>query len=129
MTDPIILDAIKVSQRQFREIATKIESDLIDECPVKKGALRDSITKERKSDTLYRIGVDSDKLRNDARNISHFDYSQIVVDGLDHWITIKVKNKKSLHWTKGGKDYFAYSVRIPPRKGNDFISRVANKYR
>lgn len=129
MTDPIILDAIKVSQRQFRDIATRIENDLIDECPKKTGALSESITKEKKSDTLYRIGVDSTLLRNNPKNISHFDYSEIVVDGLDHWITIKVKNKKSLHWTKNGKDYFAYSVRIPPRKGNDFISRVADKYR
>ena len=60
--------------KQFEEIVNQVEETIREEAPElkskdprladKKGALKKSITKEKKSDKRYLVGVDGDKLKS-----------------------------------------------------------------
>lgn len=113
---------------RFERYVDEAESILRQEAPVgETGALRDSITKERKSFSRYRVGVDSSKLATDNRNASQFDYSPVVVNG-HRGYTVKPVRAKALRWVgKDGKVHFAQRVYIPPASGNDFVARTLKR--
>lgn len=113
---------------KFERYADEAEKVLKQEVPVgETGALRDSITKERKSFGNYRVGVDGAKLASDNRNPSQFDYSPVVVNGHGGY-TIRPVRAKALRWVgKDGRVHFAQRVYIPPASGNDFVARAQRR--
>ena len=93
------------------------------------GALKDSITKEKVSNTEYLIGVDADKLEKDSRNPSHVDYSSMVQNGTKKVYTLVRKNGRPFVWVdETGKKHFAHKIKMPPRKANDFVARAVSRF-
>lgn len=117
--------------KRFEEIVNQVEEAVRAEAPVlktqdprlkgKSGALKKSITKEKKSDKVYLVGVDADKLKS----ITGTDYSPYVVYGTGAH-TIKAKGKK-LKFMKNGSYVFVNEVRHPGSKANDFIGKAVKK--
>lgn len=117
--------------KRFEEIVNQVEEAVRAEAPVlktqdprlkgKSGALKKSITKEKKSDKVYLVGVDADKLKS----MTGTDYSPYVVNGTRPH-TIKAKGKK-LKFMKNGSYVFVNEVRHPGSKANDFIGKAVKK--
>lgn len=87
----------------------------------KSGALKKSITKEKRSEKSYLVGVDADKLKA----MTGTDYSPYIVNGTRPH-TIKAKGKK-LKFMKNGSYVFVNEVRHPGSKANDFIGKAVKK--
>ncbi|MHC5215197.1 hypothetical protein ACYSNR_00910 [Enterococcus sp. LJL128] len=110
--------------KRIDNYATKMEQTIKDEVHVKSGATRDAITKEKKGEGHYLVGVDAAKLKADSRNIGNIDYSPFYHDGHGPY-TIRPKNAKALRWIgRDGQVHFARSVRIPASAGDPFIKRA-----
>lgn len=117
--------------KRFEEIVNQVEEAVREEAPVlktqdprlkgKSGALKKSITKEKKSDKVYLVGVDADKLKA----MTGTDYSPYIVNGTRPH-TIKAKGKK-LKFMKNGSYVFVNEVRHPGSKANDFIGKAVKK--
>lgn len=117
--------------KRFEEIVDQVEEAVREEAPVlktqdprlkgKSGALKKSITKEKKSDKVYLVGVDADKLKA----MTGTDYSPYIVNGTRPH-TIKAKGKK-LKFMKNGSYVFVNEVRHPGSKANDFIGKAVKK--
>ena len=95
MLKGLLEDVIEACEEDFEGLASELEETMREEAPrgsrfyaqemtsmpwneYRPGALKDSITKEKVSNTEYLIGVDADKLEKDSRNPSHVDYSPMV---------------------------------------------------
>lgn len=113
---------------KFERRAKEFEEALKAEAPVgETGALRDSITSERKSLFNWRVGVDSAKLAGDPRNPSKRDYSVWVVFGHSGY-TIRPVRARVLRWIgKDGQVHYAKYVYVPASKGNNFPARARHK--
>ena len=110
--------------KEIKEYAKTMEKVVKEECHVKSGALRDSISTEWKGFGDYLVGVDAAKLKADPRNIGGIDYSKHYYYGHRAYV-IRARNAKSLRWVgKDGKVHFAKSVRIPASAGDPFIERA-----
>lgn len=122
--------AKKIIQQIDKEIesyAEKMETIVKSEVHIDSGALRDSITTEKKTGSSYLVGVDAAKLKSDARNASKIDYSVPYHDGHRAY-TVRAKKAKVLSWIgKDGQRHFAKSVRIPASAGDPFIERAVLK--
>lgn len=117
----IVMDSI---DKEISEYTKKMERILKAEAHVKSGALRDSITTEKKGDGDYLTGVDAAKLKSDSRNPGGIDYSPFYHDGHGPY-TIRAKNAKALRWIGAdGNVHFAKSVRIPASPGDPFVERA-----
>ena len=115
---------VNLVEKKIEKYAGTMEKILKEECHVKTGALRDSITTEKKGEGEYLVGVDADKLKVDPRNIGGIDYSPFYHRGHGTYI-IRARNKKVLRWVGAdGKVHFAKSVRIPASAGDPFIERA-----
>lgn len=115
---------LKAIDKEIRDYADKMEGIAKEEAHVKTGALRDSISVEKKAEGHYLVGVDTAKLKSDPRNIGGIDYSIFYHDGHKAY-TIRSKNAKALRWIgKDGKVHFAKSVKIPASAGDPFIKRT-----
>lgn len=113
--------------RHIENYAKQMQKIVKDEAHVKSGALRDSVSVEKKGEGNYLVGVDADKLKADPRNAGGTDYSVPYHDGHRTYI-IRAKNKKALRW--GGNDgevHYAKSVTIPASAGDPFIERAVLK--
>lgn len=111
--------------QEIDQYAEKMEDILKEEVHVSSGATRDAITKEKKGEGHYLVGVDAAKLKADPRNIGKIDYSPFYHDGHGPY-TIYPKNAKVLKWTdkKTGQTRFAKYVRIPASAGDPFVKRA-----
>lgn len=117
--------------KRFEEIVNQVEEAVREEAPVlktqdprlagKSGALKKSITKEKRSEKSYLVGVDADKLKA----MTGTDYSPYIVNGTRPH-TIKAKGKK-LKFMKNGSYVFVNEVRHPGSKANDFIGKAVKK--
>lgn len=117
--------------KQFEEIVNQVEETIREEAPElkskdprladKKGALKKSITKEKKSEKRYLVGVDGDKLKS----MTGTDYSPYVAKGTKPH-TIEAKGN-ALKFMSGGGYAYAKKVRHPGTKANDFIGRAIKK--
>lgn len=115
----------KIVKEDVQERVEELEGYLIEECPVDTGAMMDSITTEKISDFVYLVGVDSDTLKFDPRNIRGIDYSPYVYNGVSRPITIYPRNGMYLKWTdRSGRVHYATHVTIPPRRANRFLDRA-----
>lgn len=118
---------IKQIDSEIESYANKMEVIVKGEAHIDSGALRDSITTEKKANGSYLVGVDAAKLKSDARNASKTDYSVPYHDGHRAY-TVRAKKAKALSWIgKDGKRHFAKSVRIPASAGDPFIERAVQK--
>lgn len=118
---------MQAANKGIEQYAEKIEALLKEEVHVQSGALRDSITTEKKGDGHFLVGVDSEKLRNDPRNAGGQDYSIFYHDG-HRGYTIRAKNAKALRWIgKDGQVKFAKSVHIPASAGDPFVARAVKR--
>lgn len=121
----------EIAGKRFEEIVNQVENAVRAEAPVlktqdtrlsgKSGALKKSITKEKRSETSYLVGVDADKLKA----MTGTDYSPYIVNGTRPH-TIKAKGKK-LKYMKNGSYVYAQKVRHPGSKANDFIAKAVAK--
>lgn len=117
----IVLNAI---EKEIEDYAKKMEKLIKQEAHVKTGALRESVSTEKKGRGYYRVGVDVQKLKKDDRNIERIDYSPFYYYGHDAY-TIFPKTAKALRWVgKDGKIHFAKKVRMPAHAGDPFIDRA-----
>jgi len=106
------------------EYAKTMKTIAQEEVHVKSGALRESISDEKKEIGHYRVGVDSARLKTDPRNAGGIDYS-VFYHGGHKAYTIRARNAKALRWIgSDGKVHFAKSVRIPASAGDPFIERA-----
>lgn len=146
MLKGLLEDVIEACEEDFDDLASELEETMRDEAPIgnrwyaqemtsmpwneyRPGSLKDSITKEKVSNTEYLIGVDADKLEKDSRNPSHVDYSPMVQDGTNKVYTLTRKNGRPFVWVdESGKKHFAYKIKMPPRKGNDFVARAVSQF-
>lgn len=113
--------------KEIEAYAEKVETVVKSEAHVDSGALRDSITTEKKANGSYLVGVDAAKLKSDPRNASKMDYSVPYHDGHRAY-TVKAKKAKVLSWIgKDGQRHFAKSVKIPASAGDPFIERAVSK--
>lgn len=113
----------KKEKEYFNDVVKTMKS----EAHKKSGALRDSITIERYGLLDAKIGVDSQALASDPRNVSKKDYSEAYLNGHGGY-TILPKKAKALRWLgDDGKYHYAKSVYIPPRAGDPFIKRTLLK--
>ena len=118
---------MKAVGKEVEQYADKMEKILKEECHVKSGALRDSITIEKKGEGDYLVGVDTGRLQSDPRNIGGIDYSRFYHDGHGSYI-IRPKSAKALRWVgSDGAVHFAKSVRIPASAGDPFVKRAVAK--
>lgn len=117
----IVMNSLNKEIKNYAEKIKKLEKQ---EAHVKTGALRDSISVEKISDGHYKVGVDSEKLKQDPRNIGHIDYAPFYYYGHKAY-TIRPVKAKALRWVgNDGKVHFAKSVRIPAHAGDPFILRA-----
>lgn len=120
----IVMRAI---DKEIDQYAEKMKTIVKEEAHVKSGALRDSISKEKKGEGHYLVGVDAAKLKSDARNAGGIDYSPFYHDGHGPY-TIRPRNRKALRWVgSDGNIHFAKSVRIPASAGDPFIERAVRR--
>lgn len=112
----------KMLEKEIDKYADKMLKITKQEAHQKTGALRDSIRKEKKK-YGYKIGVDSDVLKADSRNIGHIDYSPHYYYGHGGY-TIVPKNKKALRWEDSTGVHFAKKVHIPASSGDPFLERA-----
>ena len=109
-------EGVKISKSEFKKrwmlfkegIALDLVNALQQKCPVDTGRLRSSIKSRVGSDGII---------------ISMEGYAVYVEFGTPPHI-IEARNKKSLHWKKDGKDYFAVKVHHPGTRPNPFIRTV-----
>lgn len=114
-------------EKAVEDYVKEMEEIVKGEVHVRSGALRDSITTEKKGEGRYLVGVDADRLKADPRNASGIDYSVPYNDGHKTY-TIRPKTKKALRWIGAdGKVRFAKSVTIPASAGDPFIKRAVLK--
>lgn len=114
---------------EMKTYAQRIEQTMKNEVHVKTGALRDSITTEKKGSS-YLVGVDASSLMSDSRNVSGYDYSAVYYYGHSRGFTIRSKSGKPLRWVDDTGVHYAYSVYHPPTTGDKFVDRtVANRPR
>lgn len=87
------------------------------------GALEDSITTEKVSNTHYKVGVDAGRLRGDPRNKSGYDYSKVYYYGRG---AVRPVRAKVLVYTlrDGTKVRATYSA---PTSGDKFLDRAVSK--
>lgn len=141
----LLEDVISACVEEFDDLASELEETMRDCAPkgtrmfaqkhpsspwnsYKPGALKDSITKEKVSNTEYLIGVDADELKSDSRNPTHYDYSPIVVNGVSHPVKMTKHHGVFVWVDENGKKHYAKSVTLPSRKGNDFVQEAVNKF-
>ena len=111
-------------EKELDDYAKKMENVVKSEAHVKSGALRDSITTEKKGVGDYLVGVDAAKLKADLRNAGGIDYSPFYHDGHGAY-RIVAKRAKALRWVgSDGQVHFAKSVNIPASAGDPFIERA-----
>lgn len=116
---------IRAIEKELEEYAQKIEDLQREEVHVKTGALRDSITTEKKGKGHYLVGIDVTKLVNDNRNIGHIDYSRAYYFGSrPHIIRAKKPGGKLAFIGNDGLWHFPTFVRHPGYKGDRFIERA-----
>ncbi len=141
----LLEDVVLACMGDFDELASELEDTMRDCAPkgtrmfaqkhpsspwnqYKPGALKDSITKEKVSNTEYLIGVDADELKSDSRNPTGYDYSPMVVNGVSHSVTM-TKRSGVFYWVdEQGKGHYAKTVTLPKRKGNDFVAEAVKKF-
>lgn len=110
--------------KEIENYAKKMENIVREEAHIKTGALKDSISTEKKGEGDYLVGVDAAKLKADPRNIGGIDYSGYYHDGHGAY-RIVAKKAKALRWVgSDGKVHFAKSVNIPASAGDPFIERA-----
>ncbi|MGL4695181.1 hypothetical protein [Enterococcus larvae] len=110
--------------KEVDQFVDEVKEILKEEVHVSSGALQDSITKEKKGEGHYLVGVDAAKLKSDPRNIGRFDYSIPYHDGHKAY-TIRPKKAKALRWIgKDGQVRYAKYVRIPASAGDPFVKRA-----
>ena len=146
MLKGLLEDVIEACEEDFEGLASELEETMREEAPrgsrfyaqemtsmpwneYRPGALKDSITKEKVSNTEYLIGVDADKLEKDSRNPSHVDYSPMVQNGTKRVYTLVRKSGRPFVWVdEMGKKHFAHKIKMPPRKANDFVARAVSRF-
>lgn len=96
---------------------------MVDEAHKVTGALKESIIKDKLSETEYFVGVDGDKLKRNPKNINDFDYSKAYWKGRKEVRPVK---KKALRWTVGDKVVYAQKSRAT--KGDPFVERAIAKF-
>lgn len=146
MLKGLLEDVISACEEEFDDLAEELEETMRDEAPIgsrfyaqemtsmpwneyRPGALKDSITKEKVSNTEYLVGVDADKLEKDPRNPSKVDYSPMVQNGSTKVYTLVRKNGRPFVWVdEMGRKHFATRIKMPPRKGNDFVAKAVSKF-
>jgi len=110
--------------KSLKKFAKTAEKTMKGEAHVKTGALSSSITTDFKSSDDFTVGVDSDKLKADPRNVGGIDYVLFYWKGHRSY-TIRPKSAKVLSWVgPDGKRRFAKSVKIPAHPGDPFIERT-----
>lgn len=108
------------------DYSKEMESITRNEAHIRTGALRDSISLEKKAMYKYTVGVDSGKLIADKRNLTGTDYSIPYHDGHIGY-RIVPRRAKVLHWIdENGNDRFAKYVDIPASSGDKFIKRAVD---
>lgn len=122
--EKIVLKALDSEVSAYAESMKRIVKE---EAHVKTGALRDSISIEKKGECEYLVGVDAGKLKSDPRNIGGIDYSVPYHDGHRAY-KIVAKKAKALRWVgKDGRVHYAKSVQIPASTGDPFIERAVKR--
>lgn len=117
----IVISAVN---KELDDYAKKMETVVRAEAHVDTGAVRDSISTEKKGEGHYLVGVDAAKLKGDPRNKTGIDYSPFYHDGHGPY-TVTAKRGKALKWVgKDGKVHFAKKVHIPAHAGDPFIERA-----
>lgn len=117
---------LKQLDETVEEFVNDLEQTMTEEAHEVTGALKDSITTEKKGKGKYKVGVDASRLKGDVRNVSRTDYSPMYYYGSRPHI-IRAKPGKTLHWVSGGQDHFAKSVKHPGYKGDKFVDRAIQK--
>lgn len=117
---------IKEIEQEIDDYVKDFEQTMKNEAHEVTGALKDSITSEKKGKGKYLVGVDASRLKGDARNVGRIDYSPMYYYGSKPHI-IRAKPGKTLHWVSGGADHFAKSVKHPGYKGDKFVDRAVQK--
>lgn len=123
----------EIVNRDFERFVGEVENAIREEAPLLKtedprlkpkvGALKESISKEKKTDKIYLVGVDGDKLKGKTGT----DYSPYVVYGTrPHKITAK---GKKLKFYVGNNIVYKKSVNHPGSRPNDFISKAVKKFK
>lgn len=110
---------------EFKKYIKDVEKTFKNSVPVASANLRDSVSTEQQGDFKSLVGVDKDKLVNDSRNISGYDYSWVVLKGINHPVVIRPKQPGGvLRWEDGSGVHYAKYVTLPPRPPNDFIAKT-----
>ena len=116
----LVIDAL---QADFEDLAEELREDMVEEAHKKTGALKDSIIKEKLSDTSYFVGVDGEKLKNNSKNEQKFDYSKSYWKGRKEVRPVKAK---SLRFEIDGK--VIYAKKSKATKGDPFVERAIGKF-
>ncbi len=141
----LLEEVVHACAEDFDDLASELEETMRDCAPkgtrmfaqkhpsspwnsYKPGALKDSITKEKVSNTEYLVGVDADELKSDSRNPTHIDYSPIVVKGVSHPVKMTKRTGVFMWIDEQGKKNYAKSVTLPTRDGNDFVAEAVKKF-
>ncbi|MCL2864549.1 MAG: hypothetical protein FWE25_03300 [Lachnospiraceae bacterium] len=122
-----ILDAV---EEEVDDFAKRLEESMKSTIRSNSGALKDSITTEKESSTLTRVGVDAAKLQGDGRNQGGehakdgFDYSKAYLNGRSGGRALKPKGKRSMKWDTKYSKGSAMKVSQGAQDGHDFLAEA-----
>jgi hypothetical protein len=95
------------------DVGAYAEQNMKNGCPVKTGALKNSIQSFMVGDREVRVQP-------------ALEYGVYVERGSVAHV-IRVRNKKALHWVEGGRDRFAVEVQHPSVAPTNFIRKAADE--